>query len=119
MISKEDFSKFILEFQTFEQAVDRIGKAITGSKYTCDLWESDWYSAVGKMFDIFVDTHFTEQGADWVFYYVFEDIEDKLVTIKQEKDIFNEEKEIEYHLNSLEELWDFLLTDKKAYFKNV
>ena len=50
---------------------------------------------------------------------MFEDIEDKLVTVKQDKDIFNEEKEIEYHLNSLEELWDFLLTDKKAYFKNV
>ena len=119
MISKEDFSKFILEFQTFEQAIDRIEEAISGSQYGCGLWESDWYSAVGKMFDIFVDTHFTEQGADWVSYYMFEDIEDKLVTVKQERDIFGEEKEIKYHLNSIDELWDFLLTDKKAYFKNV
>ena len=119
MISKEDFFKFISEFQTFEQAVDRMEIAISGSKYGCNLWESDWYSAVGKMFDIFIDTHFTEQGADWVSYYMFEDIEDKLVTVKQERDIFGEEREIEYHLNSLEELWNFLLTDKKAYFKNV
>ena len=117
MISKEDFFKFILEYQTFEQAIDRIDAAISGSIYGCGLWESDWYSAVGKMFDLFVNTHFTELGADWVFYYMFEDIEDKLVTIKQEKDIFNEEKEIQYHLNSIDEL--FLLTDKKAYFKNV
>ena len=119
MISKEDFFKYLTEFQTFEQAVDRMETAISGSKYGCGLWESDWYSAVGKMFDIFVDTHFTEQGADWVSYYMFENIEDKLVTIKQEKDIFDEEKEIEYHLNSIDELWDFLLIDKKAYFKNV
>ena len=119
MISKEDFSKFILEFQTFEQAIDRIEEAISGSQYGCGLWESDWYTAVGRMFDIFIDTHFTEKGADWVFYYMFEPVEDKLVTVKQEKDIFNEEKEIEYHLNSIDELWDFLLTDKKAYFKNV
>ena len=90
MISKEDFFKFILEYQTFEQAIDRIDAAISGSIYGCGLWESDWYSAVGKMFDLFVNTHFTELGADWVFYYMFEDIEDKLVTIKQEKDIFNE-----------------------------
>ena len=119
MISKENFFKFLTEFKIFEQAVDRMEKAISGSKYGCNLWESDWYSAVGNMFDIFIYTHFTEQGADWVSYYVFEPVEDKIVTIKQDKDIFNEEKEIEYHLNSLEELWDFLLTDKEAYFKNV
>lgn len=119
MISKEDFFKYLIEYQTFNQAVDRMETAISGSKYGCNLWESDWYSAVGEMFDIFVNTHFTELGADWVFYYMFENIEDKLVTVKQEKDIFNEEKEIEYHLNSIDELWNFLLTDKKTYFKNV
>ena len=119
MISKEDFFKYLTDFQIFEQAVDRIEVAISGSKYGCNLWESDWYSAVGKMFDIFVNTHFTELGADWVAYYMFENIEDKLVTIQQEKDIFDEEKEIEYHLNSVEELWNFLLTDKETYFKNV
>ena len=26
---------------------------------------------------------------------------------------------IEYHLNSIDELWEFLLTDKKQYFKNA
>ena len=31
----------------------------------------------------------------------------------------NEEKEIRYPLGTIEELWDFLLTDIKAYFKNV
>jgi hypothetical protein len=33
--------------------------------------------------------------------------------------MFNKEEEIEYHLNSINELWDFLLTDKKLYFKNA
>ena len=33
--------------------------------------------------------------------------------------MFNEEKEIRYSLESADELWDFLQTDVKAYFKNA
>ena len=55
MISKEDFFKYLTEFQTFEQAIDRIEIAISGSKYGCNLWESDWYGNVSEMLDIFID----------------------------------------------------------------
>ena len=119
MITKEEFVKYITEFQSFEQAIDRMGEAIFGSKYMSNLWESDWYGNVGEMLDTFLDSHFTVDGADWVSYYLFETVDDKSVTVKKEKDIFNEEQEIEYHLNSIDELWDFLLTDKKLYFKNA
>jgi len=56
---------------------------------------------------------------DLIFYYLFENPDDKAVYIKQDKDIFNEEKEIRYPLDTVEELWNFLLTDTKLYFKNV
>ena len=54
-----------------------------------------------------------------ICYSLFEDVDDKAAYIKQEGDMFNVEKEIRFSLESADELWDFLLTDKKLYFKNV
>ena len=52
-------------------------------------------------------------------YYFFEDVEDHLVTVTISADLFDKEHEVEYHLNSVDELWDFLLTNKKLYFKDA
>ena len=40
---------------------------------------------------------------------------------KKDKELikFNEEKEIRYPLDTTDELWNFLQTDIKAYFKNA
>lgn len=119
MITKEEFINYLTQYQIFDKAIDRLSEALSGSKYGIPLFETDWGEAVGEMLDIFLCSHFTVEGADWVTYYLFEDIEDKLVTITKPADMFNEKKEIEYHLNSLDELWNFLLTDKEAYFKNA
>lgn len=120
MITFEEFSKFILYWKIFNEGIDRFQKAIVGNRnYLCILYETDWGEAVGMMLDTFIDSHFTEAGADWINYWLFEDIKDKKVWITKPKDMFNDEEKIEYHLNNIEELWDFLLTDKKLYFKNV
>lgn len=119
MITREEFVKFIEAYQTFSNGIDRVSEALSGSKYSLPLFETDWGEAVGEMLDAFLDSHFTVDGADWITYYLFEDIEDKLVEVTEPADMFNKEKKIEYRLNSLNELWDFLLTDKKAYFKNA
>ena len=116
MITKEEFTKFIKNYQVFYNGIERFEKAITGSKYTSNLLESDWGDAVGIMLDTFLDSHLTVDGADWVTYYLFEDVEDKLVTV-DEKDLFGINKK-EYHLNSINELWNFLLTNPERYFKN-
>lgn len=119
MITKEEFFNYLTEYQNFDKGINRLSEALLGKSSYSSLWEVDWIENVGKMLDIFISSHFTEEGIDWVDYYLFEDIKDKVVHIKQEKDMFNEEKDIEYHLNSIEELWNFLNTDKKLYFKNV
>lgn len=119
MINKENFIKFIESYQEFENGINKLDMAITGRNYPTILFECGWYDSVGKMLDTFLDSHFTEEGTDLIEYYLWENVEDKAVYIKQDKDIFNEEKEIRYPLNTLDELWDFLLTDKKLYFKNV
>ena len=119
MITKEEFTEYILNYQTFEQSINRMEEAFSGKKYGCNLFDCDWVDSVGKMLDIFMESHFTETGSDWVFYYLFENVGDKAAYIKQDKDMFNEEKEIRYPLDTIDELWDFLLTDKNLYFKNV
>ena len=119
MITKEEFYKFISSCQEFYNGLERFEKAITGKKFTCNLLETDWGDAVGKMLDAFLDSHFTDYGIDWICYFLFENVDDKAAYVKQEGDMFNEEKEIRYPLDTIDELWDFLLTDKKSYFKNV
>ena len=117
MITKKEFEEFLKQYNKFNEAISRMEEAISGKSYRINLYETDWSEAVEDMLFIFLKSHFTEAGIDWITYYLFEDIEDKLVTVTIPADIFEEEKEIEYHLNSLDELWDFLLTDKKLYFK--
>ena len=119
MIKKEEFVKYINSYKEFDKAIERLSEAISGSKYGCNIFESDWYESVGRMLDVFMDSHFTEAGVDWICYYLWENVDDKAAYIKQNKDMFNKEKEIRYPLDTIDELWDFLLTDKETYFKNV
>lgn len=119
MINKEEFIKFIQSYIEFQESIDNFDKAITGKSYPTILFETRWYEAVGRMVDSFLDSHFTDFGIDWISYFLWEDTNDKAAYVKQEGDMFNEEKEIRYPLDTLDELWNFLLTDKKLYFKNV
>ena len=117
MINKEEFYKFISSYQEFQESVDKFDMAITGKNYASFLFETKWYEAVGRMLDVFLDSNFTDEGVDWICYYLFEELGDKVVKVEYE-DLFGT-KEMEFHLNSVDELWDFLITDKKIYFKNV
>ena len=118
MITKEEFVKYLTEYQSFEKAIKRLGEALGGKGYYY-IYECDWYDNVGQMLDIFINSHFTENGADWIYYYLFENVEDHKVVITKEADMFKGEEKIIYHLNSIDELWDFLLTDIRRYFKNA
>jgi len=119
MITKEEFIKFIQSYQEFENSVDRFDKAITGKSYPSILYETSWYEAVGRMLDVCLSSYFTDEGLDWIYYYLWEDVDDKAAYVKHEGDMFNEEKEIRYPLDTTDELWNFLQTDIKAYFKNA
>jgi len=118
MITKEEFTYYITLFQDFEKSIERIENALGGETGRCYLFESDWYCSVCKMLDTFIDSHFTETGHDWIDYFLYEEIDDKVVTIEKEADLFQGKDKVEYHLNSIDELWKFLLTDPELYFKN-
>ena len=119
MITKEEFTKFIESYQEFQSGIDRLDMAITGRNHPSILFECGWYDAVGKMLDVFLDTNFMDYGVDWITYFLWENTDDKAAYVKQDKDMFSEEKEIRYPLDTVDDLWNFLLTDKKLYFKNV
>lgn len=111
MISKEAFIKYLEQYQKFGEAVERLEEALIGKKYSSNIYESDWNQAVDIMFDEFLKTHFNEAGQDLIYWYLFEDV-DKIIYYP--KDIFGEDMQIE--LNSLEDLWKYLISNKEEYF---
>ena len=118
MITKEEFIKFIKTYQEFDKAVDRFDKAITGKSYSTILFETDWFNAVGEMLDIFLDVNFNEDGKDIVYWWMFEDV-NHVITETVNSDLFNVESEVEYNVNDLEDLYDYLIKFKKNYLKDV
>jgi len=117
MISKELFIKFLSQYQRFDQAYERIDEALMGKKYHSNLYDSDWYDAVGNMLDLFLESHFTDNGQDLINAYLFEDCRE--FWVNKDKTLFEDEKEEYYEFNSLEELYDVMLKFKNDYFLNV
>ena len=117
MISKELFVKFLTKYQTFNEAFERIEEALMGKKYSSNLYESDWYDSVGAMLDLFLESHFTDDGQDLINTYLFEDCRE--FWINKDKDLFTDKREEHYEFNSLEELYDVMLKFKNDYFLNV
>jgi hypothetical protein len=117
MVTKEKFIEFITSYQEFEKDVDRFDMAITGKSYPTILYESDWDMAVGKMLDAFLSSHFNEAGVDLVYWWLFEDV-DHIITQTVDSDLFNGESEINYDVESIDDLWDYLVRYKNDYFLN-
>lgn len=103
MITKESFIDFIKNYKVFNEAVGRIGVAISGKDYCCDIYESDWYNSVGLMLDIFIDSNFTTDGIDLINAYLFENIP---LIVYEDENLFEKEKEIV--IDSLDKLWNYI-----------
>ena len=117
MITKEQFLEFVHQYQAFNDAIGRIETALSGRHNGCNLYDSDWYNSVGLMLDIFLESHFTDDGQDLVNWWLFEDV-DHIITQKIFPDFFTERSEIEYDVNELEDLWNYLIKYKEDYILN-
>ena len=120
MITKELFIKFIQNYQSFDAAIDRISEALIGDnvsvRYSCDLYDSDWVNAVGNMLDSFLVSHFTEAGQDLIYWWFYEQVP-KVIYVKHENSFFEEFKDdIEISVETIDELWDYMIKNKKDYF---
>ena len=117
MITKKEFINFIESYETFENGINRIIETLSGGKpYTIDLWGCDWVDAVSKMWDQFMYSHFTEEGFDLMNWWKFEDV-DHIITQKTDPDLFHGKSEIEYNVNDIEDLWNYLTKFSSDYFK--
>lgn len=117
MITKEEFIKFIHEYQSFINGMEKISKVISGSKYGLNLYDCVWYDSVGKMCDIFVESNFNEVGCDLIYWWLYEDV-DHIITQDVNPDLFNGKTTVEYDVNDIGDLWNYLIKFKKDYFKN-
>lgn len=117
MINKEQFIKFITNYQEFYEGIDRFEQAITGKRFTCNLLETDWGDAVGKMLDSFLESHFTTDGTDLITWWLFEDV-DKIIYQKVDPDLFNGEEEVEYNVENIEDLWKYIIKFKEEFVLN-
>lgn len=117
MITKEEFIEFVKAYEAFENGIDRIEETLSGNKpYTIDLWGCNWVDAVCKMWDQFIYSHFTEEGGDLINWWKYEKV-DHIITQKVNPDLFHGESKIEYNVNDIEDLWNYLIKFSSDYFK--
>ncbi len=114
MITKELFIKFINQYKKYNSAFERLEEALMGRKYISNLYESDWNEAVGYMLELFLESHFTEEGCDLINWWLFEDVPHIIYT-SYEADLFNKEIKIQYDVENIEDLWDYMIKHKKDY----
>lgn len=109
MINKEIFVKAINNYKYFTDCMEGIANTLAGknSYVSIDFWECDWYEAVTKLFDTFIDSHFTQDGQDLIYWWMYEDV-DKVITVDN----------TEYSVESIEDLWKYIETYSKDYLLN-
>ena len=112
MINKKEFINFVKSYEIFENGIDRLNVYLKAN-----LWECTWIDAVSRMWDQFMHSHFTEEGSDLINWWKFEDV-DHIIWQKTDPDLFNGKSEIEYNVNKLEDLWDYLIKYKENYLLN-
>ena len=118
MITKEIFVDYLTNAIKFDKAVNRLEEAISGKPYGCDLYESDWCLAESNMLDLFLRGWFNVQGLDLIYWWMYESV-DKVITQKVDSDLFNGESEINYDVESIDDLWNYLVRYKNDYFLNA
>jgi len=116
MIDKKLFIEYIEQYQRFDKAFERIEEALMGKKYSSNLFESDWVESVGGMLDIFLKSHFTEEGCDLINWWLFEDVDKVIYEKNSQLDFFDEFKEDnKIPVETIEQLWNYMNKNKDVY----
>jgi hypothetical protein len=113
MINKEILVKFIQEYKKFSDYVDKIEEMIFGKHHYVTLWETPFCESVGNMYDLFIKSYFTEEGQDLINWFIFEDVEK--IIYEPDDDIYSKEKR-EIHLDTIDDLWNYMIENKSLYF---
>lgn len=66
VLLKEEFIKIIQEYDTFKDRIDKISKA------GLQIWNSELVEYSYQTFDRLLKALFTEEGVDWVYWWLLE-----------------------------------------------
>lgn len=105
MITKELFIEQIKLAKEYDKYLDSIDNNLK-----IDLFETPLHEIPMKMFDIFIESHFTDEGQDLIYWWMWEDVPKVLYF----DTIFGESK---IDLENIEDLWRYLESDEELYFK--
>ena len=95
-MKKENFVKAIELMKAFNDKVD-----LLSDNLNIDIIESDFYSIPAQLFDNFIESVCTEDGAELVFWWMYEDVEKMIY----ESD---ESSEKVYHLDTVDDLFNYM-----------
>ena len=95
-MKKENFVKAIELMKAFNDKVD-----LLSDNLNIDIIESDFYSIPAQLFDNFIESVCTEDGAELVFWWMYEDVE----KVIYESD---ESSEKVYHLDTVDNLFNYM-----------
>ena len=95
-MKKENFVKAIELMKAFNDKVD-----LLSDNLEINIIESDFYSIPAQLFDNFIESVCTEDGAELVFWWMYEDVEKMIY----ESD---ESSEKVYHLDTVDDLFNYM-----------
>lgn len=97
MITKEKFISLIYHIQNFNNNIDTL------CDMGIDMLNSDLYNDFSELAEIVLSSHFSEEGCDWVHWWLYER--------KSYGDIINEAYDVDGNIIKLDtsaELWDLV-----------
>lgn len=97
MITKEKFISMIYHIQSFNNNIDKL------CDMGIDIINSDLYNDFDKVVEILIFSNFTEEGQDWINWWLYER--------KGFGDVINEAYDLDGNiikLDTLEELWNLV-----------
>lgn len=111
MLTKENFIQFIKAYRQADDLFKDISIIIMG-KNNGYYFESPLYDEFGKLSDCFLKSFFTDAGIDLILDWIYNSIR---VCSIYKKDLFGD---VKIDLKTIEDLWEYLNSDKIKFFKN-
>ena len=116
MINKELFVKYLNLYQDWSSGIEELSSTLFGNSCST-LFEAPIIDKVGMMLDVFLESFLTEEGQDLVYWWLFEDVE-KVIYEKKESTLFSEETSIETSVETIDDLWSYMIKHKEDFFIN-
>ena len=94
MINKETFLKTLERKREYDKIIDGLHSLLN-----IDVGDSDFIDIPYTWFDTIIETNFSQEGADWIFWYLYD---------KQEDYKAKRADGTEIKLDTDEDLWNFV-----------